>query len=36
MDKFNYLRVELEGDVSIVIFGLELINFNYEVVVNLF
>ena len=35
MDKFNYLRAELEGDASTVISGLELTNSNYEVAVNL-
>ncbi len=35
MDKFNYLEVELEGDPSAVISGLELTNYNYEVAVNL-
>ena len=35
VDKFNYLRAELEGDASTVISGLELTNSNYEVAVNL-
>ena len=35
VDKFNYLRAELEGDASAVISGLELTNSNYEVAVNL-
>lgn len=35
VDKFNYLRAELEGDSSVVISGLELTNSNYEVAVNL-
>ena len=35
VDKFNYLRAELEGDASVVISGLELTNTNYEVAVNL-
>ena len=35
MDKFNYLRAELEGDARVVISGLELTNSNYEVAVNL-
>ena len=33
MEKFNYLRVELEGDASAVISRLELTNSNYEVTV---
>ena len=35
VDKFNYLRAELEEDASEVISGLELTNSNYEVAVNL-
>ena len=35
VDKFNYLRVQLEGDASVVISGLELTNTNYKVAVNL-
>ena len=35
LDKFNYLRAELEEDASEVISGLELTNSNYEVAVNL-
>ncbi|XP_067017908.1 calponin homology domain-containing protein DDB_G0272472-like [Acropora muricata] len=35
VDKFNYLRAELEGDANAVISGLELTNSNYEVAVNL-
>ena len=35
MEKFNYLRAELEGDASAVISGLELTNSSYEVAVNL-
>lgn len=33
VDKFNYLKVELEGAASAVISGLELTNSNYESVV---
>ena len=35
VDKFNYLKVELEGAASAVISGLELTNSNYEVAINL-
>ena len=35
VEKFNYLRAELEGDASAVISRLELTNSNYEVAVNL-
>ena len=37
VNKFNYLRAELEGDASVhvVMSGLELTNTNYEVAVNL-
>ena len=35
VDKFNYLRAELEGDASVNISGLELTNTNYEVAVNI-
>jgi len=35
VDKFNYLKVELEGAASAVISGLELTNSNYEVGINL-
>ena len=35
VDKFNYLKAELEGDAKAVISGLELTNSNYKVAVNL-
>ena len=35
VEKFKYIRAELEGDASAVISGLELTNSNYEVAVNL-
>lgn len=35
IDKFNYLKVQLEGDARAVISGLELTNANYDVAVNM-
>jgi len=36
VDKFNYLKVQLEGTVKDVIGGLDITNANYEVAVKLF